>query len=163
MRISMKRFLMVLAALAALSLSARPAEAQLGLGVGAVWGDDADFGVGGRLAFNLFSVPGSIVRIQALGAFDYFLDCDDCSYYEITPAAVVSLGLVGLGVYGGVGANIARLSVDEDVAGDDASDTDVGASLIIGARIPMGLFGEIRYTTGGAEQKVIAVGFRFGG
>lgn len=159
----MKRLLVAVAAALVLSMAARPAEAQLGLGVGAVWGDDADLGIGGRLAFNLFSVPGSVVRIQALGAFDYFLDCDNCTYYEVTPAAVVSVGLVGLGLYGGVGANIARFSIDEDVTGGEESDTEVGGSLIIGARIPMGLFGEIRYTAGGAEQKVIALGFRLGG
>lgn len=160
----MKRILLVLAAVFALSFGAQPAQAQLGLGVGAVWGDDRDLGIGGRLAFNLFPLPGSVISIQALGAFDYFLDCDDdCTYYEITPAVGISAGLVGIGVYGGVGANIARISFDDVADGEDASDTEVGAALIIGARIPMGLFGEIRYTTGGAEQKVIAIGFRFGG
>ncbi|MGH7503736.1 MAG: hypothetical protein ACREL7_18575 [Longimicrobiales bacterium] len=158
----MKRsFILIMTALA-FTLAARPVHAQLGLGAAAVWGDDRDLGVGGRAAVTLFSVPASVVRIQATGAFDYFFDCDDCTYYEITPAAVVSVGLVGIGLYAGVGANIAQLSFDSDAAAGSEDDTEVGASLIIGARVPMGLFAEIRWTSGGAGQKVIGAGFRFG-
>jgi hypothetical protein len=143
-------------------LTPRPAAAQFAIAPHIAWADDADLGIGGRLIVP-FGPSAGVARIEGMAAFDWFFDCDDCSYYEITPAAVLALGLLGIGPYGGVGINIARTSFDDDVADSNDSETDVGVALIVGARIPMGLFGEIRYTAGGNEQKVIAVGFRLGG
>jgi hypothetical protein len=160
----MNRSLVILATILGLGFTARPAQAQFGLGAAVVWGDDPGFGVGGRLVFNLLSLPpSSMIRIQAMGAFDYFFDCEDCTRYEITPAAVLSLGIVGFGLYGGVGANIERLSLDDPPAsGTENSETRVRTAFLIGARIPLGVFGEFRNIPGASPRNVIALGLRFG-
>jgi len=146
---------LMLGALAAIAL-AQPLTAQIGLGPQVAWGSSSDLGVGGRVVVS----PGgaSPISFQGIGSFDWFLDCDDCNYYEITPALALSITLLGIGPYAGAGLNIARLTPDNGEA-----ETDVGLALLIGARIPFGLFAEIRQTAGGSDQRVITVGFRLGG
>jgi len=136
---------LMLGALAAIAL-AQPLTAQIGLGPQVAWGSSSDLGVGGRVVVS----PGgaSPISFQGIGSFDWFLDCDDCNYYEITPALALSITLLGIG----------RLTPDNGEA-----ETDVGLALLIGARIPFGLFAEIRQTAGGSDQRVITVGFRLGG
>jgi hypothetical protein len=148
----MRRLLLVL--LPAFAL-AQPVTAQIGLGPQLAWGSDTDLAVGGRVVVSPGAGP---ISLQAIGSFDWFFDCDDCSYYEITPAVALSISLIGIGPYAGIGANIARVSPDEG-----ESETDVGLALLVGARTPFGLFFEIRNTVGGSDQRVITAGFRLGG
>lgn len=150
------------AALAGLFAAARPAAAQFRLGPQLAWGDDMELAVGARIGIPIG--PGAAVAgIEGILSVDYFVDCDGCTYIEATPAVALGVGLLGLGVYAGVGANVARISFDEGTSGNGASDTEVGLALLVGVRIPMGLFGEWRQTSGGAEQGVFTVGFTLGG
>ncbi len=149
----MKRWALLSAMVVAGVLAARPAAAQIGIAPQASWGDDRHLGVGGRVNFKL---AGSVLRFDLLGSFDWFVHCKNCNYYEITPAATVGLELLGIGPYVGAGLNFAHLAVD-----NGPKDTNTQFAVLLGARVPFGLFAEIRNTSGGG-QKVVTVGFRLG-
>jgi len=154
-------------ALAMAAAGAEPAQAQVMFGPQVAWGDDADLAIGGRLGFGLSTGEGAFSRLQIFGSFDYFLDCESCTYFEITPFARIPVAISEtLDTYVGAGLNIARISFDEDIAGVDFSNTETGLALIGGLEFPISTlrsFGEIRLTIGGAEQLVLSFGFLFGG
>jgi hypothetical protein len=152
----MRRSALLILVLAGSALGARAVQAQIGIAPQAVWGSDSDLGVGARLVVS--AGGAAALHVEGLLSFDWYLDCNDCNYYEITPGAAVAISLLGIGPYAGAGVNIARLSPD---TGD--ADTEIGLSLFVGARLPFGLFAEIRNTAGGSDQRVITVGFRLGG
>jgi len=154
----MKRSALLFALLLA-GLLAQPASAQLGIAPHIAWGSDTELGVGGRVIAGLADTP--VARVEALVAFDWFLDCDACSYFEVTPALALGISLLGLGAYGGAGLNIARFTPDS--GSPLADDTDFGFALLLGVRTPFGIFGEIRNAAGGGDQRVISIGFRLGG
>ena len=137
-------------------------------GVQGSWGDDVDFGVGGRFELDLENALSSeppFSRTFIIGAFDYFFqDCDpfDCSYWELNGNLAVPFGSADASVdpYAGAGINIARGSVE------DFDNTEVGLNLLGGLKFPLGgvsAFGEARIELGGGEQFVITGGILFGG
>ena len=150
----------------------RPAEAQAYIGPHIAWGDEADFAVGARAGISLSRLlspdpnEGGLTRFDALLAFDWFLDCNDCSYFELTPAVTAPIQLnPEFLVYLGAGLNLARFSVDVSNDELDASDTDLGLAILGGAEFPIASltsFLELRATLGGAEQVVISFGLLFG-
>lgn len=151
---------MVALGLAAVLLAPLPVRAQISIAPHAAWGDQADLALGGRLVLGM---PGVGPRLEASLAFDWFVDCDGCTYYEVTPALALSMGALGIGAYAGAGVNVARTTLDDDDSGDSVEDTELGAAFLLGVRVPFGLFGEVRITAGGAAQRVLTVGFRLGG
>jgi hypothetical protein len=149
----------VLRALFLISLAAAPAMAQQKAGVSfgpqASWGSDSDLGVGGRVQFGL--TP----RVVGIVSFDYFFpDCDECTYWELNPGAVITLPASSINPYVGAGLNIARASVD--LGTSTVSNTETGVNLIAGLRLGKSLFTEGRVSLGGGEQFVITAGFLFG-
>jgi hypothetical protein len=168
----MRKVLLAIAASAALlAVQSQPAQAQFWIGPHVSFGTDSDLGIGGRLGFGVPAADeGIFSRLQIMVAFDYFLDglgCDNCTYWELTPAAIVPIAISeGLDTYVGAGLNIARFSFDEDILGVDVSSTDTGLAAIGGLRFPissLAAFGEARLNIGGADQLVLTFGFLFGG
>src|SRR5687768_2239938 len=151
----------------ALAIGAGSASAQR-FGAQLNWGNDFDFGVGARVELgmpNLFTSSGPLSRTSLVGSFDYFFpDCGgDCSYWEINGNLTIPITASGVDPYVGAGLNVARFSVD--VAGADASNTELGLNLLGGINFGLGrvaAFGEGRVEIGGGEQFVLTFGIKFG-
>lgn len=142
-------------------------ERTLQFGVQGSYGEDTDFGVGGRIIGNIgrfFGMQG----IEAIGSFDYFFpDCGavDCSYFEINGNVVYRFPLqqIMFSPYVGGGLNVAHGSVDFFGLGN-ASDTKFGVNLLGGAKFHIGAiqpFAEFRFEIEGGEQFVITGGVLF--
>lgn len=163
------RFLTILGAALAVGLAARPADAQVRFAPQLAWGEDHDLAIGGRLLVNLSRLTstsadrGFASRLDAVVPFDWFVDCTDCTYFEVTPSLLLPLTIRNVGPYVGAGVNIARISVN--APGQDESDVSLGLGLTGGLLVPVGRFtsfGEIRFTAGGARQTVITAGLQLG-
>jgi opacity protein-like surface antigen len=167
----MKKGTFALLALALmLGMSATPAQAQLWFGPQVSWGDDADIAIGGKLGAAVASLgnAGARKNIDLMGAFDYFLDCDECSYFEITGGALYNFDIgESIGPYAGGGLNYGRFSFESDITGvDDASNSEIGLALMGGLRFLLGTLNAdagARITVGGAEQAVLSFAILFGG
>lgn len=154
-----------------LGLVAAPAQAQVWFGPQVSWGDDADIAIGGKIGAAVASLgnDGSRKNVDVMGAFDYFLDCDECSYFEITGGALYNFDIgENIGPYAGAGLNYGRFSADIDVPGvsDDFSDSEIGLALMGGLRFLLGTLNAdagARITVGGAEQAVLSFAILFGG
>jgi hypothetical protein len=106
---------------------------------------------------------GLASKLDFVLPFEWFVDCSDCSYFELTPGLVLPLTVKDVGPYVGAGLNIGRISVDSDSA--DESDTHVGLGLTAGFLAPIKSFrsfAEVRFTQGGAKQTVVTVGAYLG-
>ena len=102
----MKRFAILLAGLALVSLAPAQAEAQVNFGPYVAWGDDSDLGVGGRIdvglgnAFGVDSGPFQNLFLNS-GVTYFFFDCDegfdevDCSWIEINGNLAVPFTMEG--------------------------------------------------------------------
>jgi len=157
----MRKPLLVLALLAMSMLSAKNLQAQFHFGPLVAWGDDADFGLGGRVTFGIhLSVDSTPAPLELQGEFVYFFPDGPVNYWEInTNAAYLFPGVKGpVGPYAGAGLDIANAS------GAGASNTDVGLNLLGGVKFRMSRitpFAEVRVELGGGEQFVIAGGVYF--
>ncbi len=159
----------VLGLVLAIGLCARPASAQLRLAPELAWGEDHDLSIGARLAVNLSRLTsdsadrGIASKLDFVLPFDWFVDCSDCTYFEVTPGLLLPLTIKGAGPYLGAGLNIARLSVNS--SGQDQSDVRLGLGLSGGVEVPVKsftVFGEVRFTQGGAKQTVATLGAYLG-
>ena len=159
----------VFAILLAAGLSTQPAGAQVRFAPQVAWGGDQDLAVGGRLLVKLSRLASSnpdtgfTSKIDFVLPFDWFVDCTECTYYEVTPGFLLPLTVKDAGVYLGAGLNIARLSIDTE--GEDRSNLDLGLGLTGGLLVPiksLNTFGEVRFTAGGAKQTVISAGILLG-
>ncbi|UCC49712.1 MAG: outer membrane beta-barrel protein [Gemmatimonadota bacterium] len=160
------RRLLVAVCLAALVAVPSTAHAQVDLGGQLSWGDDADFGIGGRVVLGL---PFEQVPLEVIGTFDYFFPDEgpggaDVTYWELNANIVyrIPVRVPMLTPYAGTGINIAHVSVDTD--GVDASDTEVGINLLGGAKYdagPVTPFAELRFELDGGEQFVLSLGVLF--
>jgi hypothetical protein len=113
------------------------------------WGDDFDFGVGGRLFFNLGDKNDGL---GGVASFDYFFPESDVTYWEIN--GNVTYALPGsLQPYVGAGLNLARI----EFLG--VSDSDLGLNLLAGVRLSNRVFAEGRIEIEGGDQLVLTVGF----
>jgi opacity protein-like surface antigen len=160
----------VLALALMLGMAATPAQAQLWFGPQVSWGDDRDIAIGGKIGAAVASLgnAGARKNVDLMGAFDYFLDCDECSYFEITGGALYNFDIgESIGPYAGGGLNYGRISVDSDSPGvDDFSDSEIGLALMGGLRFLLGTLNAdagARITVGGAEQAVLSFAILFGG
>ncbi len=149
---------------------AQPAAAQIRIAPSLSWGEDSELALGARLLLNMSRIlsseadRGPASKVDLVVPFDWFLDCADCTYFEVTPGLIIPLTIKDVGPYLGVGVNVARLSVD--TSGRDESDVSVGLGLSGGILFPVGdfmAFGEARTTLGGREQTVISIGLQVGG
>ncbi len=166
----MRKGLVVLALLAG-SVPVMDASAQVRAGANLAWGDDADFGIGGRIGFGLGSISERH-PVEAIVSFDYFFPDEggsgvDLTYWEINANGIWKFNLPNSGVapYLGAGLNFARASVDVSGIGG-GSDSKVGLNILGGLRFNvMGAvqpFAEARIELGGGEQLVLAFGVLFG-
>ena len=143
------------------------AERIVQFGVQGSYGEDTDFGVGGRIIGNIGQLLG-MQGIEAIGSFDYFFpDCGsvDCSYFEVNGNVVYRFPLQQaiFSPYVGGGLNVAHGSVDFFGLGE-ASDTKFGFNLLGGAKFHIGIvqpFAEFRFEIEGGEQFVITGGVLF--
>ncbi len=167
----MKR-LLTLAGVAALVLAPTQANAQRSVFFGPQlnWGDDADFGIGGRV---LVDIPGRF-PLSIIGSFDYFFPDEDVAgvdltYWEINGNLVYNFAIASAPTftpYAGTGLNIAYFSTDVQTTvgqvGD--SETDLGLNFLGGGRVQVGSiapFFELRIEAWGGEQFVITGGVLF--
>lgn len=160
-------------ALAAMLVVPSRADAQLTLGVGLGWHDDADLGIA---VYGVAPTPSIHENVSVGGDVSYFFpdddfDDEDVDYLEINANMFYSFREPELTftpfVLGGL--NIARTSVDGDLPGE-GSDTDVGLNAgggiafgsedggiqpVVGAKLELGggegfvLFGGIGFPVGG--------------
>lgn len=119
-----------------------------------------DFGAGGRLELDLdFIRPGTTLA----GAYDhFFLDCDQCSSYEVGGQLLFGPGPL----YVGGGASYRSFDTGDDTPMLEPSN-EWAFSLIAGVRFPqvpvVTPFGEFRQQLGGAvNRQTIAVGVLVG-
>lgn len=165
----MRRTLAVVGCLAFLAVGATDLQGQVRFGVQGNWGDDTDFGIGGRLATGLKSLfPATPLEFHA--SFDYFFPDDegtgaDLTYWEINGNVVWMIPVTRAKVapYAGGGINIAHAAID--FMGFSADDTQVGLNLLGGikfkTRTRLAPFVEIRVELSGGEQFVLAGGLLF--
>src|SRR3989442_798961 len=96
------------------------------------WGNDPNFGIGGRGVFPLGSLlPGT--PLDGIVSFDYFFPGNSVKYWEINGNVAYRFSVPGrssLRPYAGGGLNIAPASVS--VTGGSASDTKAGLNLLRG-------------------------------
>ena len=154
----------------AVASGAQSASAQVRIAPSLSWGEDSELALGARLLLNMSRIlsseadRGLASKIDLVVPFDWFVDCSECTYFEVTPGLIVPLTIKDVGPYLGIGVNVARLSVD--ASGRDESDVSVGLGLSGGLLFPVGdfkAFGEARTTLGGRKQIVITIGLQVGG
>lgn len=153
--------------LGALLATTGPLHAQT-FGLQASWGDDVDFGLGGRAAFDL--VPAS--SLELIGSFDYFFPDEpagmDIDYWELNGNLAYAFnvaGAPGFAPYVGAGLNVAHGSASFEADPDlSSSDTEAGLNLLGGARFGRSSvkpYAELRFELGGGEQVVLTGGLLF--
>ncbi|MDX1577916.1 MAG: hypothetical protein R3266_05505 [Gemmatimonadota bacterium] len=134
--------------------------------------DDADFGIGPRLAIEL---PGVSEGLWLVGTFDYFFpdegflgDGTDVDYWELNGNAIYTIRLPdapNVEPYIGAGINIARFSSQVETEPEvDVSDTNVGLNILGGLDFPLQGFTpfvEARIEIDGGEQFVVTGGILF--
>ena len=130
------------------------------------WGNDPNFGIGGRGVFPLGSLlPGT--PLDGIVSFDYFFPGNSVKYWEINGNVAYRFRVPArssLRPYAGGGLNIAHASVS--VAGVSASDTKAGLNVLGGTTfkvkgsnlIP---FAEARGELGGGKTFILTGGVRF--
>ena len=165
-----------------LLIAAQPIQAQFSFGPQLAWGDDTDFGIGGRLDFDLAGPlaiddgPFQNLFGSATASY-YFWDCGssvpdttDCGFIEFNGNAGVPFTIEDSALEGylGTGLHVARFSVDHGGAVDESplfSDTEIGLNLLAGMKFPLSDltgFVEGKFGLVGAEQFVLSAGILFG-
>lgn len=149
-----------------------PAAHAQRFGVQVDFGTDTDIGIGVRGEFdlrNVFTNQGAFSRAFIVTSFDYFfVDCVDCTYWEINPMLAVPITIKNPKItpYLGGGLNIGRISVDAGPPVGTVSDTDIGLNLLGGLRFPLGgvsAYTDARIVVGNNDQLVLTFGLLFGG
>lgn len=167
-----RRTLGMMAVVFALGVGAVALEGQaVRVGGQVSYADDADLGIGPRLAIELPSVASGVWLV---GSFDYFFPDDgflssgtDVDYWEINGNIIYAIQLPNapnVEPYLGAGINIARVSATTESPAAEFSDTNVGLNVLGGLDFPLqGLtpFVEVRLEIDGGEQFVIAGGVMF--
>lgn len=162
-----RRFVTVVTA-ALIVLTASDTSAQAKFGGQVSWGDDSDFGLGGRAAVDVAQAP-----LEVSGTFDFFFPDEppgtELTYWEINGNLSYLIDIPeapSLIPYLGAGLNIAHASLDfDDVSPRDGSETDAGLNLLGGMRFETTAyvlpFIELRLELGGGEQFVVSGGLIF--
>ncbi len=163
-----------------------PAQAQVTFGPQLAWGDDTDFGIGGRINFDLAGPlaidDGLFQNLFASATGSYFFDdCGsgvpdavDCSFIEFNGNANVPFTIEDSSVSGylGSGVHLARFSVDTNSVNQTpglflpTTDTEVGLNVLGGFMFPVSDltgFVEGKFGLVGAQQFILSAGILFGG
>jgi hypothetical protein len=144
-----------------LTLIACPADlsAQVGLGIHGSWAEDADWGIGGRVAVQL---PVDQAPLGLVSSFDWFWPEADAvhDYWEINANLVIRPALELISGYFGIGLNLAHTVAEDPFGAGKLSETKAGLNLVAGLIYDALLtpYGEVRYEVGGGEQFVVTVG-----
>lgn len=170
----MGRKLAVLGGLfAGLFLGTGELSAQSRFGGQASFGDDADFGLGGRV---LLDFTTALTGLAFIGSFDYFFPdnvgvdaATEANYWELNGNAVIEFGIASapnLQPYVGGGINFAHASVDDTSpdAPEDTSQNDLALNILAGFEFPLaGItpFAEARYTFAGDDSFLVRQGSQF--
>jgi len=134
------------------------------------WGNDPNFGIGGRGVFPLGSLlPGT--PLDGIVSFDYFFPGNSVKYWEINGNVAYRFRVparTSLRPYAGGGLNIAHFSATATVGTTtvSASDTKAGLNVLGGTTfrvkgsnlIP---FAEARGELGGGKTFILTGGVRF--
>ncbi len=136
-----------------------PAQAQVWFGPQLSWGDDFDLAIGGKIGAAIATLGSATSNnVDIMGSFDYFFDCEDCSYFEITGGGLYNFDIgENIGPYAGAGLNYGRIST---------ADSEMGLALMGGLKFLLGTLdadASARITLGGAEQAVLSFAILFGG
>jgi hypothetical protein len=162
----MKGYLTAFAALVLLVAGAHDASAQFRIGPAVAWGDEMDLAIGARATSNLnTNVLGNTGPLHAILGFDYFVDCESCTYFEVSPGVYIPFTVRSAGPFAGLALNIRRFSSDLQIVGADASDTDLGLALFGGLQFPIAgqmAMADARLAVGGSGQLVITLAWLFG-
>jgi hypothetical protein len=158
----MMKKLFVAAALAALVLCPAAAQAQFSIGAQGLYADDANFGAGGRLSYDLSK---NFQHIIIIADFGYFWPDDpptgSLTYYEGNlNVGYISSWRQDVASYAGLGLNVARSEISGSVA-LDSEETKVGANFFGGIKYFIGNlapFFEVKFEIEGGEQFVLTVG-----
>lgn len=161
-----RRMTMALLAGSMLALTPAIATAQVRFGAHLNWGDDADFGLGGRVSVPLTTKT----PLEIQGSFDYFFPSvpagGDLTYWEINGNLVylVPIQRSSLSPYVGGGLNIAHASLR--VGTISGGDEEVGLNLLGGLAFKLKNsrvrpFVEVRAEVKGGEQVVLSGGVQF--
>ena len=152
----MKRLLA--AAFLALSLiGPSTSRAQATIGGQVDYGQDTDFGVGGRIELGL----PTVAPVRLVGSFDYFFpDRDELDYWEANANLTFTKALrrSSLWPYFGGGLNLAHSDLG------NRSRTEAGANVLVGIKYvgaPAVPFAELRAEIFGGEQFVLTGGLLF--
>jgi hypothetical protein len=149
--------------------AARPAPSssqRTSFGLQLDWGNDPNFGIGGRGVFSLQSlVPKT--PLDGIVSFDLFFPGNSVHYWEINGNVAYRFSVPrgsSLGPYAGGGLNIAHLS--STVAGVSGSATKAGLNLLGGTTFkmkgsPLTPFVEGRGEIGGGKTFILTGGVRF--
>ena len=130
------------------------------------WGNDPNFGIGGRGVFPLGSlVPGT--PLDGIVSFDYFFPGNSVKYWEINGNVAYRFRTPrgsSLGPYAGGGLNIAHFSASAGTL--SVSDTKAGLNLLGGTtfkvkRSNLIPFVEGRGELGGGKTFILTGGVRF--
>src|SRR3989454_10922272 len=130
------------------------------------WGNDPNFGIGGRGVFPLQSLFPK-TPLDGIVSFDYFFPGNNVKYWEINGNVAYRFRVPArssLGPYAGGGLNIAHASVT--IAGVSGSDTKAGLNLLGGTtfkvkRSTLIPFVEGRGELGGGKTFILTGGVRF--
>ena len=129
------------------------------------WGNDPNFGIGGRGVFPLNSVvPGT--PLDGIVSFDYFFPGNSVHYWEINGNVAYRFRMPrasSVGPYAGGGLNVAHASVSS-VSGSGA--TRAGLNLLGGTTFKLKgsnllPFAEARGELGGGKTFILTGGVRF--
>lgn len=149
--------------------AAAPAElrGQGAFGAQGLWGSDTDFGIGGRLAFNLSDI---VPHLEALAAFNLFFPDGPQDFWEINGNILYHIhveGSPGVLPYFGGGLNVGHLEFDDGDGGDAFvdDDTELGLNVLGGVRFlgdVLSPYLEARGVVSDFDQFVLTFGFLFG-
>ena len=152
------RTLTLIALLALCAGAGAPLAAQVRFGAQVDWGDNSDFGIGGRLEHGLAKLfPNTPLRAAA--SFDYFFPSSNVNYWEINYNWFYQLKADALTPYAGGGLVLAYASANGN------SNSDLGVNLGGGLKFKTGSsltpFIEARVELGAGEQFVLTGGLLF--
>ncbi|MGH7542243.1 MAG: outer membrane protein [Gemmatimonadota bacterium] len=159
-------------ALSALAFAAADGSAQVRVGGQVSFADDADFGIGPRIALE---IPRVLPGLWIVGSFDYFFPDEglfgsegDVDYWELNGNLLYEFEIPdtpGIIPYAGGGINIAHASFTTvEPIETDESNTEGGLNILGGAAFPLtGVtpFVEVRVEIEGGEQFVVTGGIMF--
>jgi opacity protein-like surface antigen len=159
----MRKLVTALAVTGALVAGVEEASAQVQIGAQVNIATDTDLGIGARVLFGLDQL---VVGMEGIASFDYFFP-DGFDFWELNGNVVVPVPITeSFEPYLGGGLNLAFISSELDVPGDDDSDTEIGLNLVGGMKFATTNFRpfvEVRGTIAGAEQLVFTGGILLGG